>query len=216
MNTTLTPEQLITQLKWRYAVKQFDTTRKISSSDWATLEEAVRLSPSSAGLQPYTWVVVKDPEMRAKLRAASYGQPQITDASHLVVFTSRTNFSETHLDEYLKRVTEVRGVSFESLAPFRANMVGMIQGMDQPTRNAWCKNQLYISLGFLLASAAVLGIDACPMEGIDRVQYDSILGLTQTGLTAGMVATLGYRSPSDKYAEAAKVRFPKEKLFIEV
>jgi nitroreductase len=217
MNTTMQPEQLITQLNWRYATKQFDTTRKIGDKDWATLEQALLLSPSSAGVQPWAFVVVKDPPTRAKLRAASYGQAQITDASHLVVFTSKTNLSEADLDAHIKRIAEVRGVAVETLADFRGMLIGsFITGMDAPARSAWCKNQSYIALGTLLTSAAVLGIDACPMEGIDRAQYDSILGLTQKGLTAGMVATLGYRLSSDKYAGAPKVRFPKEKVFIEV
>jgi nitroreductase len=121
------------------------------------------------------------------------------------------------LDDYLQHTAEVRGVSVESLAGFRASLVGaVIHGMDTATRNAWCKNQTYIALGFVLASAAALGIDANPMEGIDRAQYDSILGLTQKNLTACMVAGFGYRSPNDKYSAFPKVRFPKEKVFIEV
>jgi nitroreductase len=128
------------------------------------------------------------------------------------------------LDAYLTRMAEVRNppsavrnTPVEGLAGFRGMLVGaLIQGMDVPTRNAWCRNQLYISLGILLASAAVLGIDACPMEGIDRAQYDSILGLSEKGLASSMVATLGYRSPADQYAAAPKVRFPKERVFIHI
>jgi nitroreductase len=217
MNTTIHSEQLVHQLNWRYATKQFDPTRKISDRDWAALEQALLLSPSSCGLQPWTFIVVKDPAMRAKLQAASWGQAQIVDASHLVVFTSRLNLSESDLDAHLKRTAEVRGVAVEELAGFRSMMVGtLIQGMDVAARNAWTKNQVYIALGNLLTSAAMLGIDACPMEGIDRAQYDAILGLPQKNLASAMVATLGYRAATDKYAAAPKVRFPKEKVFIEI
>jgi nitroreductase len=217
MNTTIHSEQLVNQLNWRYATKQFDPTRKISDRDWAALEQALLLSPSSCGLQPWTFIVVKDPAMRAKLQAASWGQAQIVDASHLVVFTSRLNLSESDLDAHLKRTAEVRGVAVEELAGFRSMMVGtLIQGMDVAARNAWTKNQVYIALGNLLTSAAMLGIDACPMEGIDRAQYDAILGLPQKNLASAMVATLGYRAATDKYAAAPKVRFPKEKVFIEI
>ena len=217
MNTTITPEQLIHQLKWRYATKQFDPTKKISGRDWAALEEALLLSPSSCGLQPWAFMVVKDPAVRAKLLPAVLGQSQIVDASHLVVFASRTNLGESDLDAHLKRVAEVRGVAVEELAEFRSMMVGSIDarhGLVGP--QAWARNQVYIALGNLLASAAVMGIDACPMEGIDRAQYDTILGLTKRASHRRMVATLGYRSPDDKYAAAPKVRFPKEKVFIEI
>jgi nitroreductase len=217
MNTTIQPEQLIHQLNWRYATKQFDPKRKISDRDWAALEAALLLTPSSFGVQPWAFVVVKDPAMRAKLQAASWGQSQIVDASHLVVFAFKTNLCEGDLDAHLKCTAKVRGIAVEELAGFRSMLVGsLIQGMDAAARSAWTRNQVYIALGNLLTSAAMLGIDACPMEGIDRAQYDAILGLSQKGLGSAMVATLGYRSPADKYAFAPKVRFPKEKVFIEI
>src|SRR5271154_3540101 len=113
MSTTIKPETLIGQLNWRYATKQFDPSRKISASDWTTLEEALRLSPSSGGLQPWKFVVVTNPAVRAKLRPASYGQPQITDASHLVVFTAKNNFSEADVDAHLQNVARAQGVPVE-------------------------------------------------------------------------------------------------------
>ncbi len=217
MNTTIGPEQLISQLNWRYATKQFDPRRKISDHDWAALEEALLLTPSSFGLQPWTFIVVKDPAVRAKLLPASWGQSQIVDASHLVVFASKTNLGESDLDALLKRIGEVRGVAIQALAGYRGMMVGsLMQGMEASGRDAWAINQVFIALGILLASAAALGIDACPMEGFDRAQYDAILGLPQKGLASAVAATLGYRSPADKYAAAPKVRFPKEKVFIQI
>ena len=217
MNTTITPEQLISQLNWRYATKQFDPKRKISDRDWAALEEALLLSPSSFGLQPWIFIVVKDPAVRAKLRPASWDQSQIVDASHLVVFAYKTNLGEKDVDALLKRIAEVRGVAIEALAGYRGMMAGsLMQGMNASGRDAWARNQVFIALGILLASAAALGIDACPMEGFDRAQYDAILGLPQKGVASAVVATLGYRSPADKYAAAPKVRFPKEKVFIEI
>src|SRR6185295_18953982 len=108
--------QLIDQLNWRYATKQYDPTRKISAEDWATLEYALVLSPSSLGLQPWTFLVVDDRAMRAELLLASYGQPQVVDASHLVVFATKTSLSETDVDAHVRRVAEVRGVPTESLA----------------------------------------------------------------------------------------------------
>jgi nitroreductase len=214
---TINSNQLLEQLNWRYATKQFDPNRKISASDWTTLEEALRLTPSSGGLQPWKFIVVTDPAVRAKLRPASYGQPQITDASHLVVFTAKNNFSEADVDAHLQNVARAQGVPVESFAQLRGMLVGgIVQAMDEATRNNWARNQAFIALGNLLTSAALLGIDACPMEGFDRVQYDEILGLKAKGYSSAVIATLGYRLPTDKYAGAPKVRFAREQVFLNI
>ena len=210
-------EQLLEQLNWRYATKQFDPQRKISAADWSTLETALQLSPSSGGLQPWKFIVVTDPAVRAKLVPASYGQPQIVNASHLVVFASKINFGEADVDAHLKNVSQVQGVPVEALAQYRGMLVGgIVKSQDETARNAWARNQTYIALGNLLASAALLGIDACPMEGFDRAQYDEILGLKAKGFASSVIATLGYRSATDNYGAARKVRFPKEQTFIHV
>lgn len=215
--STINSKQLLEQLNWRYATKQFDPNRKISAADWATIEDALTLSASSGGLQPLKFIVVTDPAMRAKLSPASYGQRQVTEASHLVVFASKLNFSEADVDEFIKRISTVRGAPVESLAPFREMLVGgIVKSMDEAARNAWARNQAYIALGNLLTSAALLGIDACPMEGFDRGQFDEILGLKAKGYASAVIATVGYRSPEDKYAAAPKVRFTKDRLFINV
>jgi nitroreductase len=217
MNTHIKSEALLSQLNWRYATKQFDPKRKISPQDWSALEEALLLTPSSGGLQPWKFIVVTDPAVRARLRPASYGQAQIQDASHLVVFASKNNFSEADVDAHIGHVAEIQGVPITALAPLRNMLVGgIVQRQDEAARNAWARNQAYIALGNLLTSAALLGIDACPMEGFDRAQYDEILGLKEKGLSAAVIATLGYRSPADKYAAAPKVRFPQDQIFIHV
>jgi nitroreductase len=217
ISTTINPETLINQLNWRYATKQFDPAKKISAPDWATLETALQLTPSSGGLQPWKFIVVTDPAVRAKLLPASYGQAQINDASHLVVFASKNNLSEADVDSHIKHIAEVQGAPIEALAPLRGMLVGgIVKAQDETARNAWARNQAYIALGNLLTSAALLGIDACPMEGFDRAQYDEILGLKAKGFAAAVIATVGYRLPTDKYASAPKVRFPKEQLFISI
>lgn len=214
---TILPKQLIDQLNWRYATKQFDPGHKINSQDWATIEEALLLTPSSGGLQPWKFVVVTDPQTCTKLKPASYGQAQITDASHLVVFAAKSNFSEADVDAHIRHVADVQGAPVEALAPLRNMLVGgIVNGMDAASRAAWARNQAYIALGNLLTSAALLGIDACPMEGFDRAQYDEILGLKKQGFASAVIATLGYRSAGDKYAQASKVRFPRELIFAQV
>ncbi len=215
--STIASDQLLGQLQWRYATKQFDPQRKISPQDWAAIEDALQLTPSSGGLQPWRFIVVTDPAMRAKLQPASYGQAQIKDASHLVVFASKKNFSEADVDAFIRQTAAMRGVSVESLAPYRGMLVGgIVHSMDEKARDAWARNQAYIALGNLLTSSALLGIDACPMEGFDRTQYDEILGLNAQGLASAVIATLGYRSATDKYANAPKVRFPKEQVFTRI
>jgi nitroreductase len=201
------------QLSWRYATKQFDPRRKIDPADWVALEQALVLAPSSFGLQPWKFVVVTDPSLRQRLVPVSWGQHQIADASHLVVFTVKKHLDARNIENYITRIAEVRGVSLESLADFRDMMLGgIIQGMDAAARKAWATRQVYIALGSFLNSAALLGIDACPMEGIEPDQYDEILGLDQQGLTTIVVAAAGYRLPSDPYAALKKVRFPKEEV----
>jgi nitroreductase len=209
--------QLLEQLNWRYATKQFDQNRKINAHDWATLEDVLQLTPSSGGLQPWKFVVVTHPALRQQLRAAAYGQAQITDASHLVVFAAKKNFNETNVDAHINHVARSQGVSTETLAPLRNMLVGgIVQSMDEKSRDAWARNQVYIALGNLLTSAALLGIDACPMEGFDHAQYDQILGLSEQGLATAVVATVGYRLPTDKYSQAPKVRFPKDEVFLKI
>jgi nitroreductase len=205
--------QLIAQLNWRYATKQYDPTRKISAPDWAALEEALVLSPSSLGLQPWAFLVVDDPAVRARLMLASYGQPQVADASHLVVFATKSNLGEADVDAHVRRTAEVHGVSVESLAGLRAMAVrSIVQGMNETERRSWATNQTYIALGNLVTSAALLGIDATPMEGFEKCRYDDSLGLKVRGLATSVIATLGYRAAGDKYASAPKVRFAREQV----
>ncbi len=214
---TIPAQDLLDQLNWRYATKQFDPQKKISVQDWAVLEEALLLTPSSGGLQPWKFIVVTNPEVRARLRPAAYGQAQVTDASHLVVFAAKPNITEADVDAHLAHVAEIQGVPVSALAGLRGMLVGgIVQSMDETARAAWARNQTFIALGNLLTSAALLGMDACPMEGFDRAQFDEILGLKAQGLASAVIATLGYRSPADKYAGAPKVRFPKEQVFVQV
>ncbi len=215
--STLNSQQLLQQLNWRYATKQFDTTRKINAQDWAALEQALVLSPSSFGLQPWKFFVVNDPAIRAKLRPAAYGQAQVTDASHLVVFAGKTDVTEADVDAHIKNISATTGAPIEALAQLRGMLLGsVVQHMDVATRQAWARNQAYIALGNFLTSAAILGIDTCPMEGFDRAQFDQILGLKAQGYASAVIATVGYRAATDKYANAPKVRFPKQQVLAEV
>lgn len=211
----ITPDTLLEALSWRYATKAFDPTRTIPEATWKALEASLVLTPSSYGLQPYRFLVVENSELRAQLRPESWGQSQITDASHLVVFLARKDMSATYVDQYLARIAEVRGQKVEDLAGFRtllmANLVDGVKGAHIPE---WAGRQAYIAFGQLMLSAALLGVDACPLEGLDAQAYDRILGLEDGEYRTVAACALGYRAESDKYAAVPKVRFPQESLVI--
>ncbi len=210
-------ETLLRQLQWRYATKQFDPTRAIPAEDWRTLESALVLSPSSFGLQPWRFVVVTNAAVREQLVAASWNQRQVADASHLVVFAVKAGLGAAEVDRYLARIAEVRGVRPESLQGFRDMLVGFLgQPGDRFNPTEWASRQVYIALGNFLTSAALMGLDACPLEGIEPARYDEILGLAGDGYRTVVVAAAGYRATGDKYAEAPKVRFDAEEVITRV
>lgn len=210
---TASPETIISQLTWRYAVKKFDAARKIPDATWATIEDAMVLAPSSYGLQPWKFLVIKDPALRASLKAHSWNQTQITDASHLVVFAQKLEVNKADIERFVERIMQVRGGGMNpGLAGYRDMMIGgLANPAHAPGGNmlTYTRAQTYIALGFGLYTAALLGIDACPMEGIDAAKYDEVLGLKAKGLHASVVATFGYRASDDWLASLPKVRYAK-------
>lgn len=199
---------------WRYATKKFDSTKKISNEDLNYLKEAIRLSSSSFGLQPYTIIIVENPELRAKLKPASWGQSQIVDASHLIVFASNTEVSSEYIDNYLHNIANTRGLAMENVNPYGDYIKGFLAKVPADVVPIWTAKQTYLALGNLLNAAAELKIDVTPMEGFVPEQYNEILGLTQLGLNASLVATIGYRSDEDATQHLKKVRKSNEELFI--
>ena len=206
------PSDLVDQLQWRYATKQFDPSKTLSPDTLTALEDTLVLTPSSFGLQPWHFFVIQDPKIREELLPHSWGQKQVTDCSHLIVLTAKTSISEEQIDQFLERTTAVRGGDLESLNPYRDMMVGFTQNMDESEKLHWAKMQTYIALGQLMTTAATLGVDACPMEGIVKEEYDRILELPGRGLATSVACALGYRSKEDKYANAPKVRFEKNEI----
>ncbi|CAA9196498.1 NAD(P)H-dependent oxidoreductase [Flavobacterium bizetiae] len=207
---------LLDNLNWRYATKKFDATKKISSADLNTLKEAVRLAASSYGLQPYKVVIVENPEIREQLKAAAYGQTQITDASQIFIFANDLNAGAESVDAYIKNISETRGVPADALAGFADMMKGTIANLSQDAKNIWTAKQTYIALGTLLAAAAELKIDATPMEGFNAAAFNEILGFDKLGLNASVIATVGYRHGEDDTQHYKKVRKSHEELFITI
>ncbi len=214
MTAALSAQELLTVQNRRYATKKFETT-PIPAETWAALEASLVLTPSSFGLQPWKFLVVSDPAVRAKLKEASWGQAQVEEASHLVVFLAKDTLSAEDVQHFIARIAEVRGVAPESLAGYRDMMVGtLVTGPRAAHIQEWATRQVYIALGNFMTSAALLGVDTCPMEGLDPARYDEILGLAGTGYHTVCACPAGYRSGDDKYAALAKVRFPVEEIVV--
>jgi nitroreductase len=202
-------KDLETALQWRYATKQFDPDQKISGTDWAALEQAFLLCPSSYGLQPWKFIVVQTPELREQLRTASWNQAQVTDCSHYVVLLYKEPVDMPFIAKHVDRVAEVRNIPREQLTRYELMMDGdLLKGARSAVVDHWAKNQGYIAMGFVLTAAAVLKIDACPMEGLDPIKYDEILGLAGTGYKTMASIAFGYRHANDRYQAIKKVRFP--------
>ncbi len=210
-------DTLLSALKWRYAVKQFDATRTIEEPTWSALEDSLVLTPSSMGLQPWKFIVVTDVAMKAKLQPAAWHQAQVSDCSHFLVMTVRKDLDETHVDRHLERMSEVQGTPIEALGKFRAMATGNLDKARAEGRlDTWQMHQIYIALGNFMTAAALLGVDTCPMEGFQPAQFDEILGLTDTPYASVVCCAAGYRGSSDKYAPKPKVRFEKEALFTRI
>ena len=203
----LTPQELLATLRWRYATKQFDPARQIPADVWDALEETLVLAPSSFGLQPWKFLIIRDPAVRAKLQDESWNQPQVTEASHFVVLTARTDLCPKDIDAWITRMAEVQHKQAGDLAPLKGMIAGFAETMSHEARHAWNVRQVYIALGQLMTAAATLGIDTCPMEGISTAAYDRILGLENSGHATAVACALGYRSGTDKYAVTPKARF---------
>lgn len=199
---------------WRYATKKFDVTKKVSAEDLNTLKEAIRMSSSSYGLQPYKIIVVDNPELRTQLQQAAWGQSQIVDASHLFIFANDTNIGDDEIDNFLNTISVTRETSLESLTGYGDFMKSKISTLEPAVKNVWTSKQTYLALGNLLNAAAELKIDVTPMEGFMPAQVNEILGLDKLNLNASLIATVGYRHEEDATQFYKKVRKSQEDLFI--
>jgi nitroreductase len=205
---------VLNNLKWRYATKRMNG-QKVPAEKLENILEAIQLAPSSIGLQPFTVLVIGDPQMRAKIAPAIYNQPQITEGSHVLVFAAWTGISDESIEKYLNHIASLRGIPLESLAGMRDMINGSTAGKSPEQILNWNSRQAYIALGVGLVAAAVEQVDATPMEGFDPDALDAVLGLKEKGLHSTVIMTLGYRDAEKDYLSGvAKVRRAKEELFI--
>jgi nitroreductase len=212
-NSSLDSKQTLDQLHWRYATKKFNSERKIPEAAWKTLEQSLVLSPSSFGLQPWKFLVIRNPEIRQQLLPHSWGQTPVVDASHLVVFAIKNNIDDTDVDRHIQRMAQVQQTEPENLS----GLGNMVKGfLDQPPYpldvNNWSARQVYIALGFFMTCAAMLEIDTLPMEGFAPAKYDEVLGLNNQGYSSVVLCAAGYRADDDKYATNPKVRYPTDEI----
>lgn len=211
--TTFTPEYVLEQLNWRYATKKFDPSKKISEEVWKVLEQSLVLAPSSFGLQPWKFIVVRNPQIRQQLLEHSWGQKQVVDASHLVVLAIKKDLKDSDVDRHIQKMSEVQQVPVENLQKFANVVKGFMKQPPYPLDiNEWSTRQTYIALGQYMTCAAMLGIDTCPMEGFVPAKYDEVLGLPAQGYKAVVVCPAGYRAADDQYATNPKVRYATENV----
>lgn len=207
---------LIEDLNWRYATKKFDRSKKITENQLEILKESLRLVPSSYGLQPLKFLIITSSEIREKLKEVSYGQTQVTDASHLIVICATLDVRNSDIDSYIQNTIETRNVSFETVQNFSESMKKSFSELSLEEKKIWASKQAYIALGQLLHTCATLRIDATPMEGFKPEEFNKILDLDTKNLSAVLLCPVGFRHKEDKNQFKAKVRKRKEDLFKEL
>ena len=193
-------------LAWRYAVNQFDTEKKVPDDIVEKILMAGNLMPTAYGLQPFTFVVVTDEEVKQSLVEHAYGQKHVAENSHLIVIAARTDIDEAFIAEYTSRIETTRNLPAGSTDGFKAVMVGDIAARSESERLVWAKRQAFLALGGMMAEASLLEVDNHALEGFNPAGFDEVLGLKEHNLTAGVLLAIGYRSPNDEWQHYAKVR----------
>ena len=197
---------IIDHLKWRYATKKFDASKKLSEEKLQIVKEAFNLTATSFGLQTVSLVVISDANMRKQLVEHSYHQNQVLDASHLLIVCIQDDIKDTDVDSLFDSVADLRRTPNEVLEPYRKDLKTMMQDMSKTERQEWSVKQAYIALGNLMTVCAVESIDACPMEGFIPEKYDDLLNLKEHNLKSVLLLPIGYRAEDDKFAMFKKVR----------
>ena len=206
---------VIESLKWRSAIKKFDSQKKVKEKDIERLLEGANLSATSGGLQPFKVLVIGEGDIKTQLAPHGFGQSQLQDASHLLVFAVETDIDEDTVNRYIERASEVRGQEKQSLIGYSDSMKMYISSMNEDAKLAWGKNQAYIALGTVLTVAAEMRIDTCPMEGFDAIKFEEILDLKSKKLKPALVLPIGYRSKEDVHSGEAKIRKKRENFVVE-
>lgn len=208
--------EIIERLKWRYATKKFDSSKKLSEEKVSILKESFNLTATSYGLQPLKLVIISNPQIQQNLVPATMHQKQVQDASHLLVFCTETKISSQYIKDHFSRVEKARNTPRETLQPFENFLVASFSEMDSEAIDLWMEKQAYLAMGNLLTVCALENIDACPIEGFKPEAYDELLSLKAHGLQSVLVLAVGYRAEDDMFARLEKVRRGVETVIIEM
>ncbi len=201
-------KKFLDQLNWRFATKKFDPEKKVSDTDLAKILEAIRMAPTSHGLQPFHVYLVTDELTRKAIQEHSDGQAQVIDASHVLVFAAY-NTIDQRIDQYIDLISSGDNTLKLKLEPRKETLKRTLSAFTDDGIKEWCARQMYIALGFGLAACAELGIDSCPMEGFDTAGVDILLAMPKH-MRSVVYVTIGYRKEDPLYP---KSRFPEGDLF---
>ncbi len=209
---------LLQNLNWRYATKKMDPSKKVEQDKLDRILEAVRLTPTSSGLQPYQVLVITNQEIKEKIKAMSWDQSQVADCSHLLVFAAWDDYTAERINGSFDFTIAERGAGTnERTEAYRNNMLANYPPRGPEVNFQHTARQTYIALGFALVAAAEEGVDATPMEGFDPVAVDELLGLRAKGLRSVTLLPLGYRdAANDWLLPLKKVRRTRDNFIIEI
>ena|SRR5690554_4195174 len=205
--------QLVENLKWRYATKKYDASKKVSEKDINYIKEAVQLTASSYGLQPFKVLEIKDPALKEALKPLSWNQSQITDASHLFVFCNKIKVTDEDVDGMMQLRAKTNNIPIEKISSYGEFVKEKMKEKSDVEMFHWTAKQAYMALSTALIACAELQIDATPMEGFDAEDYNIKLGLKEKGLNASAWLAVGYRHADDIAQNNKKVRKPISSLF---
>lgn len=207
---------VLEHMKWRYAVKKFDSEKILSKEKIERLKEAFNLTATSYGLQPITLLIIKNKELQNELKLHSFDQAQVTQASHILVICIKNTIDDVYISQYFEQIKKIRNISDEILEPFKNDLVDSFSNKDVEEIKSWSTNQAYLAMGNLLTVCAIEKIDSCPMEGFEPKAYDELLNLEEKGLTSVLVMPVGYRADDDMFAGFKKVRKDMNESVIEI
>lgn len=208
--------KVIESLQWRYAVKKFNAKKFLSESQINTLKEAFNLTATSYGLQPNKLVVIQNKTIQKELVVHSWNQPQVLEASHVLVICVPKKYTTEEVDRYFNLVRKIRNTPDSIINPFKDFLTADIAKKTQDELFVWNKNQAYLALGNLLTVCATQSIDSCPMEGFIPEKYDEVLKLDEQNLTAALVLPVGFRAEDDYMKDLKKVRKSLNDVIIDV
>ena len=202
-------------LKWRYAVKRYDTKQILTQEEVECITESIRLTPTSLGIQAYKVLVLgPDSTHREALKPILNNQPQSVEASHLFIFASQKSISENDVDEHIQRIAQTRNQSIEELSKFQQGIKGFIGGLEGADLKEWANKQTYIALGVAMSEAARMGIDTTPMEGFKSKELDAYFGLSEQNLASTVILAAGKRNTEEDFlATLKKVRKETNEMF---